>query len=480
MNSTSLGIRLSEFTALIKQTLDDRFAGQTFWVIAEISSLNHHARSNMYYFHLIEKEEHSGQIKAEISAVAFSQLANAIQEFEQQTGQQFQNGIQVLLNVSVSYHPVYGLKVSMLKIDASFTIGQLQKQREATLAKLLVENPDSVQFVNGQYHTRNQGLKIPLVIQRVAVISSETSAGLQDFKHTVEENSYGYKISVQLFQTAVQGDEQGKQLVEKLIEVFRAPQAFDIVVIVRGGGAQTDFLMFDAYPVARAIARFPIPVLTGLGHLKDISIADLMAHTALKTPTKVAEFIIAHNRQFEERILQIRQQIIIKTQQRLTFEKEILASKINEIQTSFRILLQTQSEELQSIKHKLLIQSQGVLNKNSDSLNELSQKLSLRPATIISNAQNNFENKKLEFEQIVLRRIKNQENKLQHFTSLFRALSPANTLKRGFAIVIKDGVIQTDARQIKKDDSIQVYLGESELDVSVIKKQKKYGKQFNL
>jgi exodeoxyribonuclease VII large subunit len=205
-----------------------------------------------------------------------------------------------------------------------------------------------------------------------------------------------------------------------------------------------------------------------------------MAHTALKTPTKVAEFIIAHNRQFEERILQIRQQIIIKTQQRLTFEKEILASKSNEIQTSFRILLQTQSEQLQSIKHKLLIQTQGVLNKNSDSLNELSQKLSLRPATIISNARNNFENKKSEFEQIVLRSIKNQENKLQHFTSLFRVLSPANTLKRGFAIVIKEGVIQTDARQIKKQDSIQVYLGDSELDVSVIKKQKKDGKQFNL
>jgi exodeoxyribonuclease VII large subunit len=113
-------------------------------------------------------------------------------------------------------------------------------------------------------------------------------------------------------------------------------------------------------------------------------------------------------------------------------------------------------------------------------LNDLSQKLSLRPATIILNARNNFENKKLEFEQIVLRSIKNQENKLQHFTALFRVLSPANTLKRGFAIVIKDGVIQTDARQIKKDDSIQVYLGESELDVSVIKKQKKDGKQFNL
>ena len=368
----------------------------------------------------------------------------------------------------------------MLKIDASFTIGQLQKQREATLAKLLAENPDSVQFVDGQYHTRNQGLKIPLVIQRVAVISSETSAGLQDFKHTLEENSYGYKINVQLFQTAVQGDEQGKQLVEKLIEVFRAPKAFDIVVIVRGGGAQTDFLMFDAYPVARAIARFPIPVLTGLGHLKDISIADLMAHTALKTPTKVAEFIIAHNRQFEERILHFRQQIIIKTQQRLTFEKEILASKTNEIQTSFRILLHSQSEQLQSIKHKLLIQSEGLLNKNSGSLNELSQKLSLRPSTIISNARHNFENKKLEFEQIVLRSIKNQENKLQHFTALFRALSPANTLKRGFAIVIKDGVIQTDARQIKRADSIQVYLGDSELDVSIIKKQKKDGKQFNL
>ena len=480
MSTTQPGIRLSEFTALIRQTLEDRFAGQTFWIIAEISNLNHYARTHTFYFHLIEKEEGSGQIKAEVSAVAFSQAAYEIEGFEQLTGQVFKNGIQVLINVSVNYHPVHGLKVNLNKIDASFTIGQLQQQREATLAKLLADNPDAVKLIQGRYHTRNQEVPLPVVIQNIAVISSENSAGLQDFRHTLAENSFGYQFEIRLFQTLVQGDEQGKQLVDRLIEIFRAEKKYDIVVIVRGGGAQTDFLMFDAYPLARAVARFPIPIITGLGHQKDVSVCDLMAHTALKTPTKAAEFILAHNRNFEENILQFQHQILIRSQQILIREKERIARTNQQIQRSTGLLISKHSESLNSTRQKVISQSTGLVYVHARNLNLLSRQMSTRPALIVGKVQHELSTYVKELQAGLTRFTQKQENYLGHYTTVFKLLSPATTLKRGFALVLDQGRILTDASSIKKGDSVQVYLNGSELDVTITKKQKNNGDQFDL
>lgn len=480
MSISPTSIRLSEFTALIRQTLEERFAGQTFWVIAEVSNLNHYTRTHTFYFHLVEKEEGSGQIKAEVSASAFGPAAYEIEAFEQQTGQQFKNGIQVLVNISVNYHPVYGLKVNLNKIDASFTIGQLQQQREATLAKLVVENPDAVQFINGNYYTRNQQLELPTVIQRVAVISSESSAGLQDFRHTIEENPYGYRFEVQLFHTLVQGDEQGKQLVDRLLEVYRSKNPFDVVVIVRGGGAQTDFLMFDTYPLARAVARFPIPVITGLGHLKDISICDMMAHSAVKTPTKAAEFILAHNRKFEESLLQIRQQIVIKTQQLVLRQKEEMGHLSAQIQQHAREMLNKQQEELNMKRQLITNQSTGLLYQHSKNLNQLSLQLSSRPSVIVGNAHHDLKRIASDVAQFSQRFLKNNSGYVQHYETLFQILSPANTLKRGFALVMKKNEVLANADSIQKGDAIQVYLGDKELEVTVNSKKKGNAKRFDL
>ncbi len=474
------GIRLSEFTAIILQTLQDRFAGQSFWVIAEISNLNHYSRTHTFYFHLIEKDETSGQIKAEVSAVAFGQSAYEIETFEQLTGQVFKNGIQVLVNISVNYHPVHGLKVALNKIDASFTIGQLQQQRDATLARLVSENSDVVQFANGRYYTRNQSIKLPDVIQRIAVISSESSAGLQDFRHTIEENPFGYKLEVHLFQTLVQGDEQGQQLVNRLIEIFKSEKTFDVVVIVRGGGAQTDFLMFDAYPLAKAVARFPIPILTGLGHLKDISVCDLMAHTALKTPTKAAEFILAHNRNFEENIIQLRQQIIIRSQQLLIKEKDLLTRNFSLIQQASTNILSAQFDQLNSNRQRIISKSTGLLYQHSKTMNLLTRQLSTRPTLIVGKEWHELNSIRSDFSLQIKRFLKSKKENLNHYETVFNLLSPVNTLKRGFALVLLDGKIQPNAKSIKKGDSIQVYLSDSELDVSVTKKQKNNGSNLNL
>jgi exodeoxyribonuclease VII large subunit len=238
--------------------------------------------------------------------------------------------------------------------------------------------------------------------------------------------------------------------------------------------------MFDAYPLARAVARFPIPVITGLGHQKDVSVCDLMAHTALKTPTKAAEFILAHNRNFEENILQFQHQILIRSQQILIREKERIARTNQQIQRSTGLMLSKHSELLNTTRQKVISQSTGLVYVHARNLNLLSRQMSTRPALIVGKAQHELSSYIKELQAGLTRFTQKQENYLGHYTTVFKLLSPPTTLKRGFALVLDQGRILTDASSIKKGDSVQVYLNGSELDVTITKKQKNNGDQFDL
>jgi exodeoxyribonuclease VII large subunit len=213
-----------------------------------------------------------------------------IEEFEKNTGQAFTNNLHVLVQVSVDYHALYGLSVSVLDIDSNFMLGILEQQRNATLERLVKEN-DFIQKEGDGYSTYNSQLKLAAVIHKVAVISSSSSAGNEDFRHTMQHNDFGYVFQIDDYYTVVQGDNNAKLFLNKLIEIYSTGIPYDAIVINRGGGSQSDFLIFDNYNIGRAVAKFPIPVITGIGHQKNVSITDLMAHTHTKTPTKAAEFI---------------------------------------------------------------------------------------------------------------------------------------------------------------------------------------------
>lgn len=480
MHTEKKYIKLSDLTNWIQRTIEEKFVMQTFWVVAEIASLSHYAQKNTFYFDLIEKEEASGKMAAQLKAAAFNQAYSEIEQFTLVTGQAFQNGIQVLCNVSIGFHPVYGLRANLLNIDTSFTIGQLQKQRDATLARLLNENTDAITLVDGRYITRNQLHKLPLVLQKVAVISSQNSAGLQDFLHTISQNPHHYVIETELFHVNVQGDDNGKQIVNRFLEIYQRITDFDLVVVIRGGGAQTDFILFDAYPVAKAIARFPIPILTGLGHLKDVSISDLMAHTALKTPTKVAEFIIEHNRKFEEYLLRYQSRLVIKVQEKMNtqlkwiqqLQSAVVIGAQQKLNSSNNRLTQLQNgisrlslKEIEDAKRLLAALTSDVTSKPKQIVQQQMHFLELMKTNIVNDSKGKIENRTLA---------------LENYTTLFRLLSPAQTLKRGFAIVKKDTKILTNADNIHIGDSITVYLSDSQITSNVTEKQQNTERGFDL
>lgn len=457
--SNPAAIRLSELATQIRQAIDGVFGNRTFWVIADVSSHTYKSQTNYHYFELVEKDKGSAKILSKIAGRAWGNAAVNISNFEQATGQKFQNDINVLVQVAVQYNPAFGLQLNLLDIDTSFTLGLFEQQRKETLARLLRENPDFIQKAGEQYFTRNGSLPLNRVLQRIAVISSATSAGYQDFKHTLENNTFGYRFTIDDYFTPVQGEANARQFLSKIVEVFQSGKPYDTLVIIRGGGAQTDFLIFDNYELSRAIAKFPIPVITGIGHQKNETIADLMAHTATKTPTKAAELIIAHNRAFEENLMGLQKMMLIKTYQLINYHKDRLAQ----------------------LNQTTISTSRGLLHEQHLNIINLSQMVLSNPRIILSNRKKDLSNIIGNIQSYNRMYFANKRGYIGHFQSVVRLMSPQNILNKGFAILKVNGKIAGNADEIEAGTELTVRLAATEIKTTVITKSAIDGNdEFNL
>lgn len=275
-------ITLRELQRRVKSVLEGQFA-LPLWVSAEISDLKVNY-SGHCYLELVEKAEKGGdngvptaQARAVIWKSHFPRIAGY---FEAETGQRLAPGLKILAKVLVSYHELYGFSLQITDVDPSFTLGDLERQRQQTIAQL---QQDGVWEMN-------RGVALPTVVQRVAVVSSAQAAGYQDFCKELAKSPY--RFEVELFDAFMQGEAAEGSIIDALCRVADRLEEFDAVVIIRGGGSRSDLNCFNAYRLCSYIAQFPLPVITGIGHDKDTSVADLVAHTALKTPTAVAGWLV--------------------------------------------------------------------------------------------------------------------------------------------------------------------------------------------
>lgn len=265
---------LTELCALIGDVLDEGLE-RSYWVKAEISSLSE--RGGHMYLELVDGKT------AKMRATCWAGTKELLMSyFEAETGQTLQPGMSVLVETEIQYHPVYGLSLSIVGIDPSYTLGDIAQQRQRTIQQLQQDG-----LLDAQ-----QLLALPTLIRRIAVISSPNAAGYEDFKHQLDNS--GYAFHTQLFAATMQGEAASRSILAALEEISYSPQDghYDIVVIIRGGGATTDLSCFDNYELCAICAQFELPIITGIGHTRDISILDLVAHEALKTPTAVAEWLI--------------------------------------------------------------------------------------------------------------------------------------------------------------------------------------------
>lgn len=395
-------IRLSDLAFTLEAVIDEAFGQKAMWVVAETSDIKNYPDRGYCFLTLVEREPAGRETLAKMDAAIWRRNYHTIRDFEHETGVAFARNIQLLLLVSVSYSPVYGLRLEILKIDPSYTLGNLERERQAVLDALVQNHPDLVWLDADQYITANQLLPRPAVLQRVALISAPNSDGWRDFRHELAQNPFGYDFVVDEYLTQVQGQGAERAICGQLERIRTSGVPYDAVVIVRGGGSQLDFGSFDTYLMGQTVAGFSVPILAGIGHERNVSITDMLCHESVKTPTKAAAFLIEHNRQFEEGCLRLRD--------RLT--------------TVSREALQTAREQVDSETERLRF---VVHNYFRDCHTDLTEK-----------------------------------------AVTLRHLDPSNVLRRGYAMLLRNGRILTRSSDVQPGEVLQVQLHDGTIAVTSV------------
>ncbi len=297
--------------------------GDAYWVRAEIASLTERGHC---YMELVEKAKNNS-IAAKLRATCWQHIYHLLAAyFANETGQTLSVGMQVLLQVEVSFHAVYGLSLNVVGIDPTFTLGDIARQRQQTILRLREDGVMDLQ----------RTLSMPLLPRRVAVISAADAAGYGDFCHQLQSNAAGFMFRTQLFAAVMQGEQSPASIIAALERIAAAVEDYDVVVIVRGGGATTDLRNFDDYSLAFHCANFPLPIIAGVGHTRDVSVVDMVVHTSVKTPTAAAEWLINAMQEQADRLgelylrLQRVAQMAIRKQQ----------NKLDHLWQSLRFLMQ--------------------------------------------------------------------------------------------------------------------------------------------
>ncbi len=403
---------LLELNEYIRQVLILNFS-DAVWVSCEISQVNE-SRGH-FWMDLVEKDLLTDAVSAKSSAVLWRRDYLKLQiELGTSLDSILQDGMQVLLKVKINYHEAYGMKFVVEEIDPGYTLGQLEIKRQETILKLRKK---------GLFQL-NTGLKLPAVIQRIAVLSSETAAGLQDYLVQMKNNQFGYHFENQLFTTAMQGQFVEKEMRSRLKSIERRKDEFDAVVIIRGGGARLDLSAFDSYELCKTIAEFPLPVLTGIGHDVDETVADLVAHTALKTPTAVADFILNRTATFEGEMQYLAQYVQQQTER----------------------ALKSQEMQLQQAEQTLHFATKQFFRTKEMTLTQLEKDIPTQ----------------IKF------RLFAAEQQLKSLEKSVDLLSPEAAFRRGFTITTKGKEVVRSMSELKKGDRIETYFSDGSVESEVL------------
>ncbi len=454
-------LTLSELNLFVKRLINDEVFSSPLWIIAEISEFKV-AKTGHCYLELVEKQDN--KIVAKSRATIWNNRCPLLKDyFYEKTGTELKDGIKILFRAEVRFHEVYGFSLNILDIEPSFTIGELAKQKEEVINRLKEEGIFEL----------NKETELPVVIQRIAVISSETAAGYEDFVNTLENNGFGYVFEHKLFPALLQGDEAVNHIVEALNKVYEEYEKFDVVVIIRGGGAKLDMNVFDSYEVASNVAQFPLPVISGIGHTRDVSVLDMVSKAPVKTPTAAAEFIINHNREFEAYLDSLVVRLNNSVQSFFSGKKLYLETVPQRIKSA--------SVRFNSIKTNILLMSAKALSSALESYFETKKFHTQTLKTRLKDAVNIFFVKKedalkVKHNSLIINSkhlVELNKNKINHLEEKLQNLNPEHLFKRGYHLVAnKDGKIITDIDEIKQGDTLNIYFnkGKAETEVKEIKR----------
>lgn len=422
---------------LVRQTLELTLQ-DSYWVQAEISELrvNRHC-----YMELVQKDAHGNGIVAKARAQVWANMWAFLKPmFEQTTGQRLSAGMQVLVRVQVTFHEQYGYSLNIIDIDPTYTLGDIARRRQEIMRQLEEEGID----------TMNKELPLPRLLQRIAVISSASAAGYGDFSNQLHHNQRGLAFKTALFQATMQGSDVERSVISALNRIAAQLDEWDVVVIIRGGGSTSDLSGFDTLELAENVAQFPLPIITGIGHERDDTIIDLIAHTRVKTPTAAAEFLIHH-------------------QEKELDEVEDLATRLTERANG---LLIDEATRLKLLAGKIPLLYSSVKSREEVRISRMSAALGSRSVQRIERERGNVDilNRRLTLSASALLRAEGKHIEL--IDSKLSSASPDRILRLGFSIARIGGKAIKDIDEVKEGDEIITTLASGTIKSTVTWKKK--------
>ena len=406
---------LYELNSLVRRGLRSCLPDE-YWIQAELSDVRSNY-SGHCYLEFIQKDPKSNALVAKARGVIWSNVFMRLRPyFERETGQAFVSGIKVMVKVTVDFHELYGFSLTVVDIDPAYTIGDMARRRKEILKRLDDEG----------ILTMNKELEMPEPLQRIAVISSATAAGYGDFCNQLHSNKFGFVFYTKLFPAIMQGDR---------VRIYEECENWDVVVIIRGGGATSDLSGFDTYDLAAHCAQFPLPIITGIGHERDDTVIDMISHTRVKTPTAAAEYIIGMMLQTASRLEELEERIRSEIPVRLNAEFERLNRIVARIPLVVQSRLQHEYMKCERMYSRLVMSWQKRFLVEQHRL-DVYPRLMLRIRSIMDK----------------------ETHKIDLMERILKSASPEQLLKRGYSITFSNGKAIKDVSKLKSGDEVETVL----------------------
>lgn len=397
-------LSLYELNRQVSRVVTEHFDAPV-WIVAEIAQMSNPGNGHCY-LELIEKSERNGATVARARAVIWANRYLLLKEsFERGTGQHLQAGMKVMVLVQITMHEAYGYSLTIQDIEPNYTVGEMQRRRQAIIRQLTDEGMIDV----------NRSLPLPRLIRRIAIISASNAAGYGDFCHQLANNDYGLKFYARLFAAQLQGEQTESSVIKALNEIYQHREMFDVVVIIRGGGSVVDLNSFDSYELALNVANFPLPVIVGIGHERDNTVLDAVANLSVKTPTAAAAFLI-----------------------------DRLADELNLIDTLQMQVINMVRSRVEN-EHLRLSQYSNVVHGSHIRLGQQMNKLTLMEERIM---------------MMLRQRLSVESQHLDYIAKTIELSQPENILRRGFSITRLNGRSVKDASTLKPGDVLETVVAE--------------------
>ena len=441
MSETPKIFTLKQVVSSVRKTIEERYQ-KFYWVKAEMHKLNKFASGHCFP-ELLQKE--NGKIVAQISGTIWSQQFERINKrFIEVVKEPLKEDSTLLMQVKVTFHEIYGLSLHIMDIDPNYALGELQRERQETLKRLQQEG-----LLNA-----NQKLDFPLLPKRVAIISADSSKGLSDFMQVLDQNQWGYSVFTMLFHAYVQGDNATSSIIQQLDRIRRVKDHFDIVVIVRGGGGEVGLSCYNNYDLCASIATFPLPILTGIGHSTNLTVAEMIAYRNAITPTELGDFILQAFHNFSVPLkdavktikhyslaLMAAEKIGLKNlsrqfkntvQHSVLINNQLLRTIRQEIKSTFKFVLRDYREQVRKNEQRVYQDSINMLSGHRNRINKIVGEIPL-------NARTTFIKQNAELEQLI---------------QSVRLMDPINVLNRGFSITTLNGKTLSETNKANPGDII--------------------------